>query len=63
MGTYNNKNSKIATGQDFLMLCALYTILLPYVRTRLDGYLTKTLGIVALLYFHIVDYSNTFEVF
>ena len=34
-----------------------------YRRTRLDGYLTKKLGIFALRYVHIVDYSTTFEVF
>ena len=43
-------------------------ILLPgipytYGRTRLDGYLTNKLGIFALLYVHILDYSTTFEVF
>ena len=34
-----------------------------YGRIRLDGYLTKQLGIFALFYVHIVDYSITFEVF
>ena len=34
-----------------------------YGRTRLDGYLTNKLGIFALLYVHIVNYSTTFEVF
>ena len=34
-----------------------------YGRIRYDGYLTKKLGIHALLYVHIVDYLTTFEVF
>ena len=34
-----------------------------YGRTCLDGYLTKKLGIVPLLYVHIWDYSTIFEVF
>ena len=34
-----------------------------YGRTRRGGYLTKKLGIFALLYVHIVDFSTTFEVF
>ena len=38
-------------------------LIFPYGRTRLDGYLTKKLGIFALRYVHIVDYSTTFEVF
>ena len=33
-----------------------------YGRTCLDGYLTKLLGILPLLYVHIGDYSTTFEV-
>ena len=33
-----------------------------YGRTCLDGYLTNKLGIFALLYDYIVDYSTTFEV-
>ena len=34
-----------------------------YGRTRLDGYLTKKMGIFALLYVPIGDYSTIFEVF
>ena len=33
-----------------------------YGKTRLDGYLTKKLGILVLLYVHIGDYSTKFEV-
>ena len=34
-----------------------------YGRTRPDGYLTKTLGIFALLYVPIVDYSSNLKSF
>ena len=34
-----------------------------YGRTWLDGYLTKKMGICALINVHIVDYSTTLEAF
>ena len=36
---------------------------LSHVRTCLDGFLTKKMGIFPLLYVHIRDYLTTFEVF
>ena len=43
--------------KDILSVCTIYG------RTHLDGYLTKKLGIFALLYIHIVDYSTTLKSF